>query len=80
MGRKKKAKPSEWVVCDSYRNRARLHLAFCQHRCFTYPCGDAQEAEMALMMADLPYKFNEKGEAVNGTTSKETRAELCGCR
>ena len=74
----KKIRPSEWVVCDNYRNCARLHLAFCQNRCSDYPCGPTQEAEMALMMAGLPYQFNKKGEAVNGITSEEAGAELCG--
>ena len=65
-------KPSSYIYCDKTKNGSRLHLAFCQNRCKDYPCKQAEQAEMNLMTAELPYKFNEKGEPTNGTISIES--------
>lgn len=53
--------PSNYIVCEKSRNSSRFHLAFCQHRCSDYPCEAVQEAEVELMLAGMPYKFDKKG-------------------
>lgn len=50
--------PTPYAFCPLYKGQ-QLHLAICQVRCGLYDgCAAREEAEVALMMADLPHNFS----------------------